>query len=139
VVAEVYEIHPPQGKRNQTFTGDKLDWIFAGTRRLKPSVHQVGVFIVQHINGRLDRQRWSPSEEYIAEALGMSRPTVERAVRALTKNRWLTVERKRDYDYRTGAWKTHNVYSKADMATVLNDEIQKVRREWRRFALLLNF
>src|SRR6516225_4986885 len=123
---------PPQGKRNQSFTGDKLHWMSAVShdRRLEPSYFTVAFWIAQHISGRW--KEGFPSQEVLAELTGLSVETVKRAVKLLEKSGWLTVRRERTYDHKERRWKTHNTYSlRMDNVQSMLDEIAILRRNRR--------
>lgn len=128
-MADVYQNRPARGKRNRTFTEDKMDWLTAG-RRTPSSYFKIGFFLVQHLNGRFGKG-W-PSQELLAEICCTSLPTVKRAVKFFEDKGWLKVERKRTYDYKTRTWTTHNVYSlRRDNVQNGLDELTMIRRRRR--------
>jgi hypothetical protein len=120
-------------KSNQTFTGQKMDWITAAWRHAPPSYFKIGYGIANHINEKTGKG-W-PTQEWLAEVTGLSLPTVKRAVRFFEKGGWLTVERKHFYDHQADKWKTRNVYS-LDFQCVQDtlDDITLLRQERRRRA-----
>jgi hypothetical protein len=96
-------------KSNQTFTGQKMDWLTAVWRNAPPSYFMIGYGIANHINGRTGKGY--PTQEWLAELTRLSVPTVKRAVKFFEKGGWLAVERKYIYDHKAKKWKTRNVYS----------------------------
>jgi len=114
-----------RSKSNQTFAGAKLDWMTANgqDRRLKKyhSWFKIGFYLAQHVNKRT--RKAYPTEQYLADLVGCSLSTVERAMRAFRKTGWLHVEYKRDYDHKTETWKTRSIY------TLLNDNVQTMLDE----------
>jgi DNA-binding transcriptional regulator YhcF (GntR family) len=125
------ELHDesPRGKRNQTFTGDKLDWMSAVSHR-KPSYFVIAFWIAQHISGRW--REGFPSQQTLAELTGLSVPTVKRAVKWLEVNGWLNVKRERTYDHKARKYKTHNTYSlRMDNVQAALDDIAVLRHRRR--------
>jgi hypothetical protein len=122
-------------KRNQTFTGAKMDWLTATARHAPPSYFKIGFFLAQHINETTGKG--FPTQEWLAELTCLSLPTVERAVRFFREGGWLTVEQKHVYDYKAKKWKTRNTYSMdfkcvqdaLDGITVLRLERRKRREQ----------
>lgn len=123
------ERKPELGKPNVSFTGAKLDWLTAG-RRIPPSYFKIGFYLVQHLNKTSGKG--FPSEEWLAELTETSVSTVKRAVKFFEDGRWLNVERKRTYDYRTRTWKTRNTYSmRPDNVQSGLDEVAVMQRKRR--------
>src|SRR5689334_21956376 len=86
-------------KPNQTFTGQKMDWLTATMRHAPPSFFKIGFALSKHLNEVTGKG--FPSQEWLAELTNLSLPTVKRAVKYFKKGGWLTVERRAAYDPKT--------------------------------------
>jgi hypothetical protein len=94
---------------NQTFTGQKMDWLTATARNAPPTYFKIGFFLAQHLNE--ETGEGFPSQEWLAELTNLSVETVKRAVKYFKRGGWLTVRQVNRFDPKTGKYKTHNVYS----------------------------
>jgi hypothetical protein len=83
------QIHnePPQGKRNQSWTSRKMDYIDAANLSLAGAPFKVAVCIIQHANRRTE-QAW-PTQQTIATKTGLKLPTVKKAVAKAVRDGWI--------------------------------------------------
>src|SRR5262249_1691315 len=120
-----------QGKRNQSWTSRKMDYIDAANLRLAGAPFKVAVCILQHANEGTEKA-W-PSQESIAFRTGLNIKTVERAIGKLVEIDWIG---------RYTVWgngKKHNVYTVLwhNVQSAIDDLAEERLRQKQRAATLI--
>src|SRR5262249_11671955 len=80
------KINDDSGKRNQSWTSRKMDWIDAANASLTGPSFKVAVCIMQHVNED-SGQAW-PTRKAIAARTGLKIDTIKRAIGDVVRKGW---------------------------------------------------